>query len=212
MAEERKNSISEYLKLIGILLLFIGLLFIIYDAYSNRNLDIQEEKALNNFYIQEQYIRQDNEQITESTENLQEIKEVKQKTKIEYIAVLKIPKIDLERGLVDPNNYLNNVDYNIEILDDSSMPDEKNGNLILASHSGNSRESYFRNLDKLELDDNVSIDYKGKTYNYTVVSIYEIEKTGTAKIVRNKNKSTLTLITCKRNTNKQIVVICELEE
>ena len=43
-----------------------------------------------------------------------------------------------------------------------------------------------------------------------VVNLYEIEKTGKANIVRNVEKSTLTLITCKQNTNKQIVYICEL--
>ena len=40
--------------------------------------------------------------------------------------------------------------------------------------------------------------------------MYDIEKTGTANIIRNKEKTTLTLITCRHNTNKQIVVICEL--
>ena len=44
------------------------------------------------------------------------------------------------------------------------------------------------------------------------VNSYEIEKNGYAHIVRNAEKSTLTLITCKHNTNKQIVVIWELVE
>ena len=41
-------------------------------------------------------------------------------------------------------------------------------------------------------------------------NIYDVEKTGTANIVRNAEKNTLTLITCRHNTNKQIVIICEL--
>ena len=69
------------------------------------------------------------------------MKEVsKPKVKYDYIAVLKIPKINLERGLVDRNSYSNNVNYNIQILSNSSMPDEKNGNVILAAHSGNGRK------------------------------------------------------------------------
>ena len=43
-----------------------------------------------------------------------------------------------------------------------------------------------------------------------VVDIYDIEKTGTAEIIKNKNTTTLTLITCRHNTNKQIVIICEM--
>ena len=42
--------------------------------------------------------------------------------------------------------------------------------------------------------------------------MYDIEKTGSANIIRNANKSTLTLVTCRHNTNKQIIIICELEE
>ena len=136
--------------------------------------------------------------------------EVKEQRKIEYIAVLKIPKINLERGLVVPNSYLNNVDYNIQILKNSARPDQRFGNVMLAAHSGNARISYFRNLDKLDINDNVSISYKGKIYSYKVVNIYDIEKNGKAQIIRNKNVSTLTLVTCRHNTNKQMIVICEL--
>ena len=92
------------------------------------------------------------------------------------------------------------------------MPDVEKGNVILAGHSGNSSISYFRKLHKLQNDDMVSIVYNNKEYKYKMVNSYEIEKTGYAHIVRNAEKSTLTLITCKSNSNKQIVIICELVE
>ena len=101
--------------------------------------------------------------------------------------------------------------YNVEILKDSASPEEQNGNVILAAHSGNARISYFRNLDKLVLGDDISLEYKSKIYKYKIVDIYLIDKTGTAEIIRNKNKNTLTLITCKHNTNKQIIIIAELQ-
>ena len=132
------------------------------------------------------------------------------KEQINYIAVLKIPKIGLERGLVDPNSYLNNVNYNLEFIKGSSMPDQENGNVIIAGHSGSARISYFRKLDQLVIGDKASLNYKGKVYNYKIVDIYDIDKTGKAEIIREKNKSTLTLITCRHNTKKQIVVIAEL--
>ena len=83
---------------------------------------------------------------------------------------------------------------------------------MLAGHSGSGRVSYFRKLDKLSQDDEVSIFYNGSEYKYKVVNQYDIEKNGTANIVRNAEKNTLTLITCRHNTNKQIVIICELVE
>ena len=138
---------------------------------------------MKDFYIQEQEIINDDKKDEEPKNE-----EVKEQKKIEYIAVLKIPKINLERGLVNPNSYLNNIDYNVQILNNSAMPDERNGNVMLAAHSGNARVSYFRNLDKLSIYDVVTIDYKGKNYTYKVVNIYDIDKTGKAQIIRNKNK------------------------
>ena len=110
------------------------------------------------------------------------------------------------------SSYYNNVNRNILVLNESDMPDKDKGNVILAGHSGSGRTAYFKNLHKLERDDEVSIFYNGSEYKYKVVNQYDIEKTGTANIVRNAEKSTLTLITCRHNTNKQIIYICELVE
>lgn len=127
-----------------------------------------------------------------------------------YLAVLKIPKIDLERGFYDKTSSLNNVDYNILFHSNSSYPDENGGNVILASHSGTSSISYFKNLYKLELNDEAIINYKNVTYTYKVVNIYKEEKDGTVAIYRNKDKNTLTLITCTKNDNtKQTIYILE---
>ena len=65
-----------------------------------------------------------------------------------YLAVLKIPKLNLERGFYDKTSSLNNVDYNILFHSNSDYPDKLNGNVILASHSGTSSISYFKNLYK----------------------------------------------------------------
>ncbi len=203
---KRKIKNKSWFIVIGSFLFLIGVSLISYDYLSNKDIKDIEDNALNNFYENETIVNDD-----EFTEDTQKKEEVKEQVKIEYIAVLKIPKINLERGLVNPNSYLNNVNYNVEIVKGSSMPDQENGNVILAGHSGSARISYFRNLDKLSLGDMVYIDYNNKTYSYKVVGIYDIEKTGKAEIIRDKNKSTLTLITCRHNTKKQIVIICELE-
>lgn len=194
---------KSWLIVIGSFLILSGIGLIGYDYYSNKIIDNQEDLAIENFY-QEEVKDETVEEVNE------EPKEEKKEEKINYIAVLKIPKIKLVRGLVDRNSYQNNIKYNVQILKDSSMPDEDKGNVILAAHSGNARISYFRNLDKLVIGDDISIEYNSVIYNYKVVDIYLIDKTGTAEIIRNKNKSTLTLITCKHNTDKQIIVIAEL--
>ena len=196
---------KSWLILISSFLIISGIGLITYDYYLNKKIDEQEKESIKEFYNIE-----DNE--NDSNIKTQEKEEVKEQKIINYIAVLKIPKINLVRGLVEPSSYLNNVNYNLEFLDESDMPDKSNGNVIIAGHSGNSRISFFKNLYKLVIGDEIFIDYKNDTYKYQIVDIYEIEKTGTAEIIKKENTTTITLITCKHNTNKQIIIIAELQK
>ena len=213
---KNNNQRKGQLLIVGSFLIIIGI-GILGGKIVNNYLDKkQEQDLINNFYEQqEEYVVDvpvmEEELVEEEVVEQEEKKETTNPT-INYIAVIKIPKIGLEKGLASKGSYWNNVNRNIEILSESDMPDVKNGNVILAGHSGNSGVSYFRKLNKLQNDDTVSIVYNGKEYKYKMVNSYEIEKNGYAHIVRNAEKSTLTLITCKHNTNKQIVVICELVE
>ena len=213
---KNNNQRKGQLLIVGSFLIIIGI-GILGGKIVNNYLDKkQEQDLINNFYEQqEEYVVDvpvmEEELVKEEVVEQEEKKETTTPT-INYIAVIKIPKIGLEKGLASKGSYWNNVNRNIEILSESDMPDVENGNVILAGHSGNSGVSYFRKLNKLQNDDTVSIVYNGKEYKYKMVNSYEIEKNGYAHIVRNAEKSTLTLITCKHNTNKQIVVICELIE
>ena len=74
------------------------------------------------------------------------------------------------------------------------MPDQENGNVILAAHSGNGRTAFFKNLDKLQIDDTVSIFYNGYEYKYRMINTYDVEKTGSVENNKKCPKSTLTLI------------------
>ena len=198
--EKSKRKNKSWLIIIGSLIFLSGLFIIVKDYYLNKQIENKEEQAIEEYYNIEE---------TVSTEEPEKIEVVKEQKKINYIAILKIPKINLERGLVDPNSYLNNVNYNLEIVKGSDMPDVNNGNMIIAGHSGTARISYFRNLNRLDIDDLIIIDYNFNSYKYKVVDIYDIEKTGYAEISKEKNTTTLTLITCRHNTNKQIVIIAK---
>ncbi len=214
---KRKNKIKNnkgsksQLIVVGSLLIILGTL-IIGGKYLYNYLETKNEEQLIDTFFEEQ------KEITEDTtpevpeEQVETEKPQPTKTKIDYFAVIKIPKIGLEKGLANKDSYYNNVNRNILVVKESDMPDKEKGNVILAGHSGSGRTAYFRNLHKLVRDDEVSIFYNGSEYKYKVVNQYDIEKTGTANIVRNAEKSTLTLITCRHNTNKQIIYICELVE
>ena len=129
-----------------------------------------------------------------------------------YIGVLEIPKINIKRGFLNINDKGNNVNKNLQVIKGSDMPDVKNGNLIIAAHSGNSYISYFKNLYKLSNEDVAYVYFNNINYTYKVAGKYDVEKTGKVVIHRDNKKNTLTLITCSQtDKSKQIVYILELE-
>lgn len=208
--ENNKGSKSQLI-IVGSLFIILGTLIIsgkyLYNYLETRN----EEQLIDTFFEEQKEIVEDTtSEVPE--EKVETEKPQPTKTKIDYFAVIKIPKIGLEKGLANKGSYYNNVNRNILVVKESDMPDKEKGNMILAGHSGSGRTAYFKNLHKLVRDDEVSIFYNGNEYKYKVVNQYDIEKTGTANIVRNAEKNTLTLITCRHNTNKQIIYICELVE
>lgn len=206
LRKKEKNS-SNLVIAISFFIIIFSLIMIGNEYYKNYKIEEDNNDKLVEFFdIQEDLIE---EEIIEE----QPIEDKKEEPIInneQYIGVLEIKKINLTRGFYSKNSRLNNVNKNIQILSSSDMPDIENGNVIIAAHSGNSSISFFRNLPKLNADDNAIIYYQGKTYIYKLVNNYEIEKTGTANIKRNINKNSLTLITCKHNSNKQLVYIFEL--
>ena len=134
------------------------------------------------------------------------------KPKNYYIGYLEIPKINFKRGFVDINSKDNDVSKNITIISGSKYPNVEKGNFIIAGHSGTGVQSYFKNLYKLNNNDEVNVYYKNIKYTYKIVKIYKQPKNGTIAIYRDYNKTTLTLVTCTKNNKKtQTVYIAELQ-
>lgn len=128
--------------------------------------------------------------------------------KVDYSAVLEIPKIKFKRGLFDIDSKDNNLEKNIVFLDKSDMPNENNSRVIIVGHSGDTSNSYFKYLYKIKFKDILYLYYNNTKYTYKVTDIYEIKKTGKLALESNNNK-TLTLVTCK-GSDKQLVIISTL--
>lgn len=133
------------------------------------------------------------------------------KTTGEYIAYLEIPKINLKQGFHEIDNPNNHVDKGIQTINPSDFPDVNKGNLILAAHSGTASISYFKHLYQLSKNDEIYVYYNGYKYIYKIVNIYNVEKNGKVAIYRDNNKTTITLITCTKDSDTlQTVYIGEL--
>lgn len=208
MQKIKRTNSKKSLYFIGSLLI-ISSLSIIFIHHYNKTVNIQvENEAIEEFYKQETKVEFDSTKVENNSTQTETKKE--ESNLYEYIAILRIPKINLKRGLVDKNSMYNDIKYNIMIHKSSDSPSEEGGNLILLAHSGNSNISFFKNLYKMKLDDIIYFDYNNNTYKYKLINIYDIEKNGKAPIRKNTTKSSITLITCRNNTNKQIVLIGEL--
>lgn len=140
----------------------------------------------------------------------EEVKEEKKIDYSKYLGVLEIPRINLKRGFYGTDSRYNNISYNVTLVGGSTMPDKENGNLILMAHSGNASISYFAYLFLLKIGDTAYVTYQGNVYKYQIVNIYNVPKVGTVKINRNKERTTLTLITCTHGSDvEQTIYILE---
>ena len=200
---QRKNKRYSFIIALGISLLFFSATYFIYDHYEKQRQNIHDTEKIEEFFEVEKI----NEE--EIQEEVKDEKPVEQKQE-NYIGILEIPKIKLKRGLVDKNSSSNNVNKNIYTVKETTFPDERiNSHVILAAHSGNSYVSFFNNLKKLDMKDNVYLYYKGTKYIYEVSDRYEIKKTGKAEL-KLTNTSDITLITCISGTDKQVVYVATL--
>ena len=195
-------SYLKYIKNVGLVLVILGHYYFCSYVLSEVH-DMKNYEPRVNVTIQGDD-KSDKKSEAKQTETLKS--EALKVTNDEKLGVIEIPKINLKRYLYKVDAYQNNVNKNIEVLKSSDMPDVKEGNLILAGHNGNTSVGHFRNLYKLSLGDDIIVNYKGKSYNYEVSKIYDVIKTGTVAIKRDKNKNTITLITCL-GSDRQLVVI-----
>ena len=212
--QTNKKLKKSQILLLGSLLVFVGAMILTFEYFVKMKNDVfteMELKSSANLVTSE-----DGNKDTADVPIANNLpKDKKDKSAVvdysKYLGVLEIPKIGLKRGFYNIDSRYNDIQYNVAMVNGSTLPDVKNGNLILMAHSGWAAISYFEYLYNLSIGDYAYVTYAGKQYAYKLVNVYDVAKTGKVKIVRNYAKTTLTLITCTRNNDKaQTVYILEL--
>ncbi len=216
--QEHKRTINKKIKksqlcLFGSLLVIGGITLLLGNHINELKKEVFSR-------VQLSFINNDNTDLI--VEDIPEVEEVKTETKNEdvatkketdyskYVGILEIPKISLKRGFYNIGYKYNSINYNVTVVSGATMPDVVNGNLILAAHSGDAYISYFAYLYRLNVGDLAYVTYGGVKYKYQIVNIYNVPKTGAVTITRNLDKTTLTLVTCTKNSDtEQTVYIAE---
>ena len=204
---------EQLIKLVASFIFLIGSFMYIGRIAYNYYVELRDyNKAQEFLKIGKEEIEEIKVDIDEEEIKEQPKQEEKKTSNYNYIGVLEIPKINIKRGFLNIKDKGNNVNKNLQVIKGSDMPNVKNGNLIIAAHSGNSYISYFKNLHKLSNDDVAYVYFNNIKYTYKVAGKYDAEKNGKVTIHRDNKKNTLTLITCSQtDKTKQIVYILELE-
>lgn len=207
-----KNKINfKYSVAAGVILVISGTLVLLTDYIKDKRDVVFSEMNLALSSINDNVVN--DERVESAPESTEEVPEEVQSdyTYEEYLGIIEIPKINLYKGFYNKKSNLNNVKFNLYVHPESNYPDTDKGNLIIAGHSGNYNNSYFANLYQLENGDEITIHYNNQKYIYKITKIYNEEKTGRVRILRNKNKTTLTLVTCTKDDDyHQTVYIAEL--
>ena len=195
------------MKKLGIYLVTIGIAILGFYLIYNKSIEKRASDSVND-YINDTSIV---EEVEIEDKNKEQIKEKESGSKsINYTAIIEIPTIDLKQGVVDSTKNFSSINYAISVDKNSNYPNES-GNFILYAHSGNSYISYFRKLNKVNINDNVYIYFNGVKYHYVIYDKYDIKKTGKAKVITSKSDNYITLITCNQDKKGyQIVVLGKL--
>ncbi len=205
----RKSKDKNIYSTIGSILILLAIsVFCNYHIYYYV-LFTRDNKTVNEIINKEKYYEDESNSVME-VENIKSEKSNDNLDTSKYIGVLEIPKISLKKGFLAINDINNNVDKNLQVLNKSTMPDEKDSILAIAAHSGYGSLAFFNDLHKLEKGDETYIYYKGVKYIYKIIDKYAENKDGTIEINSNK-RPLLVLTTCSQeDKTKQIVVLAEL--
>ncbi|WP_270180780.1 class D sortase [Alkalihalobacillus sp. CinArs1] len=176
------------MKKVGILLLFVGLLIVLWSGYSFWD----QSKAVTH----EPEVVQKNHPGWESTVEKKTIavEEEESKSTYEYgekAAMLSIPRIGSTYSVyygTDEDSLKKGVGLHESKW--TVTPDE-NGHVVLSGH----RDTVFHNLDQVEEGDHLYVEFNGTVYDYQVRKIWITDEDDRSVIV-NKDEPTLTLTTC----------------
>lgn len=203
---------------IGILIILMGLLVCLYPFYRQKKSDNFNQDAINMILTPQPEKPEDSPTPTvfatkapDVQEELSEGEEEENANRLggkKVIGVIQIPKIELIYAIVEGADAAE-IGVAIGHMDGTAKLGEI-GNCALAGHRGGYSGPYFKNLDKLELGDEVVItdtDHKVYTYKVTETMIVEPEEVWVVEDT-GEGVAMLTLVTCENSGEQRLIVRC----
>ena len=130
------------------------------------------------------------------------------------IGFISIPKINIELPIYLGANTENMQKGAVHLTQTSYPIGGINTNAVIAAHRGYGKADMFKNIQKIEIGDNVYIQNFREKLNYKVIDIKIINPDEIDKLLIQEGKDLITLITCHpyRYNYQRYVVYCEKVE
>lgn len=192
------------------------------EENSNNNEKESNEENSNNVKVQELY-----EELKRRNEELYKNKQTNLKDPFSYeqpsidlneyglegntIGFINIPKLKVELPILLGANEQNMKKGAVHLTETSYPIGGENTNSVIAAHRGWSKSQMFRNIQKLEIGDEIQIQNFKEKLTYKVFDIKIISPTDVEKLLIQEGKDLVTLITCHpyRVNSHRYVVYCE---
>lgn len=229
---EKKKIYFLIIEIIAILLIVIGIFIILFPKFTNflYKEDVKEIKT--NFITRTINNEKENydelyKELQRRNENLYKEKQRNLKDPFSYeqpdiilkdyglkddiIGFISIPKIKVELPiLLGANN--ENMKMGAVHLTETSYPiGGTNTNSVIAAHRGYGKAELFRNIHKLEINDEVYILNFREILTYKVVEIKIIDPSNIDELLIQEGRDLITLVTCHpyRVNTQRYIVFCE---
>ena len=179
-------------KIVVILTCVILLVCVCILEFSICKLTYKRNKEQSELILKTAYEIVGKEDNTEATQDLDNVSI--EKTENDILGILYIGKLDVEAPVKEGTTQ--------EIMKTSvghfSESDYWNGNVSLASHNSGTSMHYFKDIHKLQVNDEIKYKTELGEKIYKVQTVEKIKDTDWSKVVRNSQNSenTITLITC----------------
>lgn len=194
---------NKIINLIAILLILTGIGLGAYVGFSKYMSSKDQDKMKDEFY---NVVNQSKDKADNKSSNTEQNKKYEGP---QPIALLKIPKINVEVGVAEgTSDYV--LKYAAGHFENTALPGQK-GNFAVAGHRNLVYADYFADLDKLTKGDKVIVSTKDGDYTYIVEKNF-IVSPDHSEVLNKTDDATITMVTCTFGAKNRIIVTGKLQK
>lgn len=198
---------NKLYNLLGIILIGIGVVIIVVTIYMKYDTNKRQKQLRKSFQQSMNSFADDSTTSTKTNEVAPN--EKPQSQEVKAIALLIIPKINLNVAVVEGVE-MDLLKYAVGHFKETAKPGEK-GNCVLAGHRNFTYAEFFKDLDQLNKDDDIIIRTKSYEYRYKVTEKFVVDP-DRVEVLNPTKDSVITLITCTIGAKQRLIVKGKLQK